>query len=129
MKKRIENYIQPALEQIRQRLSNDSQEVNEKYDGYASSLGPTIINSGLKPALSLYTDIKRNERPKRVEILQIISIMLQSGGEPIPAPDEETSLLDYAINPQNAGNEIALRENIMDAIIALKLAFRNFKHV
>lgn len=136
MKKRIEKYIPAALAQIRSHIARRKEEtgrvwyeVNEKYDGYASSLGPTIINSGLKPAISLYTDINREERPRRAEILLSITGILVTDGENIPNPDEEDALLNYLLRAENNDRIKILHDKIMDAIVALKLAFRNFKHV
>jgi CRISPR-associated protein Cmr5 len=129
MKQRINKYIPLALDAIRSQIANGGTEVDERYDGYAASLGPAIITSGLKPAIAFYTDMHRGSGgTRRLHILQVIASILISDGEPIKKPADENGLLEY-VKDMSATAESALGPKIMDAIVAVKLAFRNFKQV
>lgn len=132
MKQRINRYIPLALDAIRNhnKLANGGREVDERYDGYAASLGPAIITSGLKPAIAFYTDLHRSGETgtRRFHILQVITTMLINDGVAIQNSDAENALLRY-VKDMNQMDEKAIQPLIMDAIVAIKLAFRNFKQV
>lgn len=129
MKQRINQYIPIALEGIKQNLANLNDEVDERYDGYTASMGPAIITSGLKQAIAFYTDLHRGTEagPRRHHILKIITHILVSEGEAIQNAPAENSLLIHLMTETN--NTQQLKEKILDAVVALKLAFRNFKQV
>ncbi|MDZ4809890.1 MAG: type III-B CRISPR module-associated protein Cmr5 [Bacteroidota bacterium] len=129
MKDRIKKYIPLALQGIQLQLSPGNNEVNEKYDGYAASLGPAIITSGLLPAIAFYTDLHRSGEGdvRRFKIIKLITSILTNDGETILNPNSDNSLLEHLLLPAN--NTRLFRDKILDAVIALKLAFRNFKHV
>ncbi|MFN8243891.1 MAG: type III-B CRISPR module-associated protein Cmr5 [Ferruginibacter sp.] len=129
MKKRVENYIPPALSAIRESIAGNNT-VKEEYDGYAASLGPAIIASGLLPAISFYTDIHKDRdenKPRRFAILGIITCILNKK-ENKAIPTDKNGLLNYLIAAPDQERQ-AIKPLIMDAIVATKLALRNFKQV
>lgn len=130
MKQRINKYIPLALEAIRRQVANGGTEVDERYDGYAASLGPAIITSGLKPAIAFYTDLHRSGEgsTRRFHILQVITAILINDGEQVQHPEAKNALLLH-VKDMGTQEENTLRPKIMDAIVAVKLAFRNFKQV
>ena len=129
MKERIKNYIPLALQYIKENLATEDDAVDEKYDGYAASLGPAIITSGLLPAIAFYTDLHRSgdANVRRFKIINIISSIISTDGVVIPNCGQDNALLEYLIIPSN--DTPAIKDKILDAIVAVKLAFRNFKHV
>lgn len=130
MNERVKKYIPFAIQGITDTLANRNNEVDERYDGYAASLGPAIITSSLVPAIAFYTDIFRSsdsDNVSRFKLLNIITVILIQDGENISDPDHKNALLEHLMIEAN--NTTLLREKILDAIVALKLAFRNFKHV
>jgi len=129
MKDNINKYIPHALQYIKQTIANDADEVDERYDGYAASLGPAIITSGLLPAIAFYTDIHRggDSTVKRYMILNIITSIMISDGVNIQNSNTNNSLLHHLNIAAN--NTPVLKSKILDAVVALKLAFRNFKQV
>lgn len=129
MKTRIENYLPAALSIIRQGIGRGNK-VAEEYDGYAASLGPAIIASGLLPAISFYTDIhkdKDDSKPHRFEILRIISGVLKNR-ENIQIAEDKNGLLEFLLT-KSQQERVALKPAIMDAVVAIKLSLRNFKQV
>lgn len=127
MKKDIEKLIPRAVEAIEQILLNSDEQVPKEYKGYAASLGPSIINSGLKPALAFYTDThreKQDEREKvlRLKLLQAIYFTLEN----VEISDIKSDTLFREVLSPNQ-NELLWKNKIMNASIALKLALRTFK--
>ena len=126
MKTRIEKYIPIAITIIRQGIGMNNM-VAEEYDGYAASLGPAIIASGLLPAVSFYSDVHKagsEDKPHRYEILVIIAEILRTQ-ENIDVNTEKNGLLVFLLNKTQAERE-SLKPLIMDAVVAIKLSLRNF---
>lgn len=136
MKKLVEQYIPKAIEAVKEKLCNDAQKtkVFEEYDGYAASLGAAIITSGLKTAISFYTDPAKekkgdNKKPYRYKLLQAICYVLHENGEHTISCENKTGLLDNVrvLNASDAEKE--MKQKILAASIAVKLALRGFNHV
>lgn len=137
MKKTVETYILSALEAVRTQLPvpGNTRQVYEEFDGYAASLAAAIITSGLLPALAFYTDVhkksnnaeKEARTPRRYKIMNAIAYTLRGNGVAvINTPD--TGLLDTAIDATREQQAI-LKDQIIAASVALKLALRNFEHI
>jgi len=123
MKKRIEQYLPDAIEIIEKvKIADQNGNVNNKFNGYFSSFGAAIVLSGIKSALAFYSNKKTAK--ERVKILQAIYMLIVPGHnrEEIPA---EKALLEYYIDNEN--NDPLLKQKILDAAIALKLAVRTYK--
>ncbi|MBP2143373.1 CRISPR-associated protein Cmr5 [Methanococcus voltae] len=126
-KKQVESYIPEALNIIKKcnkvgdkglwveiKGDNDNtlKVIRKEVNGYLASYGPAIIQSGLIPAVVFYQG-KDEKKIVNDLILEVIG----------KKEDEyNKDLLEYACN-----NEKEAKEEIMDAIIALKLALRTFK--
>jgi len=122
MKKRIEKYLPTAMDIIEKvKIANENGNVNSKFNGYFSSFGAAIVLSGVKSALAFYSNKKTAK--ERVKILQAI-YMLIIESEEVP---EETALLKYYIANENS--DPLLKQKILDAATALKLAVRTYKLV
>ena len=124
MKQRIENYIPKAIELVKKvKIANEENEVKNEFNGYFSAFGAAIIQSGLKPALAFYANEKTAK--ERSKILKAIYVLITN--EDIKKPDElgADKLLQYVI--ASSEQEEILKDNIIDASIALKLAVRTYK--
>jgi len=113
-KKRIESYIPDAIKVLEKDFVDGK--IPSAYNGYISSFGASIMQSGLKPTLALFENKDSNTKEKKEYLSKIILKVLDKS-------TQETSLLKYVIN----GNEKLLKDKIMDISIALKLSIRTFK--
>lgn len=141
-KKDVEKYIAQAVEAVRTHLTTpeDNKKIPDVYDGYAAALGASIVTSGLKPALAFYsdqgkeskngaTDDKNKDKVKRHKILEAIVSILTD--EPLfeGVGTGEGALLDFVVAEKNAQQQRQMKDKILAATIALKLALRNFIQV
>ena len=134
MKPRLKEYIPQAITAISATLAivengQRTNNVDERYDGYASSLGAAIITSGISPAIAFYTDLHRSGEGnvRRFRILNIITTILVNDGIAITDPAQNNALLNFVLHVPN--QTAAFKEKLLDATIAVKLALRNFNHV
>jgi len=127
----VDKYLAKAIEFItvnKNRFSKPgSDEIQKVYKGYIASFGSIVKQSGLLPAVVLYSrgsedgENRRSEASKRpiteaiFELLRAETNLVENGQE---------TLLDFA--KVNKNSRIARRETI-HAAIALKLAIRTFK--
>jgi CRISPR/Cas system CMR-associated protein Cmr5 small subunit len=150
--KRIEKLLPLALQAIRKELvKSDGLSVREEYDGYVASFAPSVRTANLLPTLSFYTDIHKVEEksenkghdgrdPRRCHVTAAMYRIIKKEIEQEVKLDD---LLYYALE-KTYGSDLRntpafpahskrppedLRQEIMDAAIALKLALRNFKQV
>ncbi len=91
------------------------------YEGYIASFGTMVKTAGLLPAVLIFSDTSgRGDQSKRPVVEAILKIIKDSRSEWSNA----SSLLELVKdNPRNP----VLRKAVMDAAVALKLAFRTFK--
>jgi CRISPR-associated protein Cmr5 len=104
-KKNIDSLIPKAMEYIESNfLKNGS--VKKVYQGYLASFGPTVISSGLTQTLAFYSaDSEKNK---------VIKMMFD--------------ILDMKLDLKNTNyNDYALKNKILEANIACKLAIRTFE--
>lgn len=142
MKKINSEILGRALKAIsNSHLFKSGQILEKEYDGYISSFGASVINSGLLPALSFYTDVhKSKSKPRRYKVLKVIFQVVS----PEEANDKDDGLLNYTLSKVIGGfsetassNELGevnkkelrkIRAKILEASVAVKLAMRNFEH-
>jgi len=113
-KKRIESYIPKAIEVLNKEFSNGK--IPSAYNGYISSFGASVMQSGLLPTLALFENTNAKTKESK-EYLTHIIIQVLTG------KDDDISLLHYVLK----GNEELLKTKIMDIAIAIKLSIRTFK--
>ena len=113
-KKRIESYIEPAMQAIAHSF-NDEKKISSEYNGYISSLGASIIQSGLKPTLALFENESADSKGEKKKLTDIILYILTKDSN-------ERSLLAYV----QTQDESLMKELIIDISIAVKLALRTF---
>ena len=115
-KKNIEKYIPKAMEVLNKTFEDGI--FPSSYNGYISSFGASIMQSGLKPTLALFENKDANTKETKQLLTNIILEIL--------APNnDKDSLLDYVLN--NSKDEAYIKQQIMDISIAVKLSLRTFK--
>lgn len=113
-KKNIEAYI-PKVGEVLERAFPEGV-VPSSYNGYISSFGASIVQSGLLPTLALFenTDASTKENKEYLSYL-IMQVLTNS--------DEDRSLLHYVLTQNN----ITHKQKILDIAVAIKLCIRTFK--
>lgn len=115
-KKSIERYIPKAMSVLNKTFENGI--FPASYNGYISSFGASIIQSGLKPTLALFENKDANTKEKKEILTNIILSILDPKAQ-------EDSLLKYVLN--HSENEQYVQQQIKDISIAVKLSLRTFK--
>lgn len=126
-KKRIEKYIPKAIEELDGYFLTQikylypeipEHTIPSAYNGYISSFGASIIQSGLKPTLALFENSKSNTDKTKKLLVDIILHILDN-------TNTQTSLLRYVLNSNE--DETYLKQKILDISIAIKLSIRTFE--
>lgn len=115
-KKNIEKYIPKAMKVLNETFPDGT--FQSSYNGYISSFGASIIQSGLKPTLALFENKDAGTKEKKQLLTNIIL-------EIIDLKYQEESLLHYVLD--NEQNEQYIKQQILDISIAVKLSLRTFK--
>ncbi|HOY32219.1 MAG TPA: type III-B CRISPR module-associated protein Cmr5 [Bacteroidales bacterium] len=127
MKANIEKHIPRAIQQIDSYYTaNHNNPITKEYKGYLSSLGASIIMSGLLPTLAVYYAEESNSKADRRKVINwvyeiIISLPFfnNCNGKP--------DLFKYAIDVKDDRYKTdRLIEEILNISIALKLSIRTF---
>ena len=92
--------------------------IPSSYNGYISSFGASIIQSGLEPTLALFENENASTLEKKQLLPKLILNILDENST-------ETSLLKYVLNRPN--EKQYLKREILDIAIAIKLCIRTFK--
>jgi len=113
-KQSVEKYIPEVMKVLREEFPDGS--IPSAYNGYISSFGASVMQSGLLPTLALFenTDAKTKENKEYLTYL-ILRVLTQSR--------DDRSLLHYVLK----NNEALLKNRIIDIAVAIKLCIRTFK--
>lgn len=135
MKEKINELIPSAIDAITKSKIAVNGEVKKEFKGYISSIGSSIIQSGLLPTLAFFQN-KGGKTADSYLVLDAVLRLIKSNY------DEHERLIDYVIltcrTNQTANNQYRLHNldhdklekvetEITDALVALKLALRTFK--
>lgn len=124
-KKKVGKYIPEALIAIDVCGLAHEGCVAKEYKAYISSFGASIIQSGLLPAVAFFENRVSGAQQDRSKLMKaLLYIIAEDKRKEIKSGNSE-HLLDYIIARQDKISE--LKEEIMTAAIALKLALRTFK--
>lgn len=135
MKKSVNQLLPAALAAVRAPqggiLLADGVSILKEYDGYVASFAPSVITAGLWATLSFYFDKhkdKNDGKPYRNHILRLLgAIYVSRTGTDQPAL-VQNDLLETALNVGTGSvEERQLRQALIEAATALKLAMRNFR--
>ena len=113
-KKHIEKYIPDAIN-VLDSIFTDGK-IPSAYNGYISSFGASVMQSGLLPTLALFESTTTGTKEDKSYLTSII-LQILTGKE------DDISLLHYVLD----NNEELLKPKIMNIAIAIKLSIRTFK--
>jgi len=113
MIKRVEKYLSVAIESVEKYIAKDGK-VAREFNGYISSFGASVIQSGIKPAVAFFENNNSNAKSARENVPKAILYIIAK---------KDDSLLKYVLDNDNRNT----RDKILDAASALKLAVRTFK--
>ena len=117
-KKNVEAYIPRALEVLSSHYPKKV--IPSAYNGYISSFGASIMQSGLLPTLALFENENNQDKTKEDK-----SVLTKNILKVLDSDYPDNSLLRYVIHYN--GNRELLKQNIINISIALKLTIRTFK--
>ena len=113
-RKNIEQYIPKAIDVLENTFPSGV--IPSAYNGYISSFGASVLQSGLLPTLALYESTNSSAKENKEYLTYIIFQILTDRKDDI-------SLLRYVLD----NNQDILKPKIMDIAIAIKLSIRTFK--
>ena len=123
MNKKVNELIPKALTAITASGMVDAGKVDKEYKGYISSMGASIIQSGLLPTLAFYSNEFSDSGKKKLKLITALHILIENVNNP--------KLLNYVLSGTHNGINKAeidkYEKKISNALIALKLALRTFK--
>jgi CRISPR-associated protein Cmr5 len=112
-RKNIEKYIPKAMEVLKDEFNDGI--ISSAYNGYISSFGASIMQSGLLPTLALF---EKKDAPTKKDKSKLTKLILKILDE-----NFNGTLLEYALE----NNQDILKKQILDISIAIKLSIRTFK--
>lgn len=115
-RKAIENYIPRAMEVLTEAFPDGT--FPSSYNGYISSFGASILQSGLKSTLALFENKDANTKEQKEILTKIILSILDKDSQ-------AQSLLQYVLASNE--DEYHLKQKIIDISVAVKLTLRTFK--
>lgn len=123
----VEKLIPFAIEAVSKSKMEDEKKkgvVNKAYKGYISSLGAGIIQSGLLPTLAMYKGNEDSDKKKANTgiLLKAIAFVIKEYYHPNGIQNGD--LFNYALY---AKDQEKVKQEILNASIAVKLAIRTFK--
>ena len=120
MNRQLERLIPLALEAAQTHLAQgrDKKSIPSEYSGYIAAFGAAVIQSGLLPAIAFFQREKADSAQDKKKLTRAILHILS------PGKPETATLLDHALAAQDPR---ALKQEVLTAATALKLAIRTFK--
>lgn len=121
-KKNVEKFIPFALDTVKEEFGNGNDEIiiKNEFNGYISSFGASVVQSGLAPTIAFYTNSNSSANEDRGKIIEAIKKIIKKDNKHKIIND---SLLLTAI--ENDNREFI--NDVKDAAVALKLVIRTFK--
>ena len=120
MKREINELIPQAVKAVKKSLLV-SGKVLKEYDGYIASFGASIVQSGLRATIIMYSNSEGGGKNKNNLLEAIYDVVKnQYDWKPI-----EKSLGDFI--KEHPEDNFLLKQRIMNASIALKLVVRTFE--
>jgi len=125
---KINNLIAPAIAFIDSTKSQKGKDdsffkengkVAKEYKGYISSFGAAVLQSGLKVGVALFSDSSSGGEQSKLPIMNGIRGLVLSDEE----KNKYKTLMEFVIAHHHNG----IRNKVLDATIALKLALRTFE--
>ncbi|RXE57797.1 hypothetical protein EFD62_15720 [Acetivibrio mesophilus] len=118
-RRRVEEMMDRAVDIISEKFSEQGK-IPKEMEGYIASFGMSIRQSGLLTATAFYENKNSEKKKNRSNLMLAILDLIKDGQE-----NEEDSLFEYV--RKNKDKDLLLKEKIMDAATALKMAMRVFE--
>ena len=122
-KKRIDSYIDRAVDALKDSGIAQGGKIKKGYRGQISTFGAAVTNGSLKAAIAFFSNDVNSSDSDRPLLMKSICYILNLKTDK-KADDYESTDLYYSIEGKNG--KAASREEILDAAIALKLAMNFF---
>ena len=119
-KRSVDELIPKAVESLKNaKISNEKGEISKTFRGQISTFGAAVTNGSLISAVAFFSD-KGSSQTDRPKLLTAIQEMIG-----------EKNLFDYVCDAHKQGRskEAEVKEKILNAAIALKLAMNLYKLV
>lgn len=124
---KIDNLIAPAIEYVKSTKSKDKSlnffdkegKIPKEYKGYISSFGTAVLQSGLKVAVALFSDKSEGGEQSKMPIVNAVRDLVLTNEQ----KEKYDSLMAFVIENHHNG----IRNKVLDAAVALKLALRTFE--
>ncbi len=113
-RKNIQKYIPEAINVLKKEF--ESGVIPSSYNGYISSFGASIMQSGLLPTLALF---EKKDAPTKEDKSKLTALILKI----LDKNSTNTTLLEYVLQKDT----ILLKQQILDISVAIKLSIRTFK--
>jgi CRISPR-associated protein Cmr5 len=126
--KKIDKLIPFADEAVKEELieneRNESLYIPKEYNGYISSFGASVIQSGLIAALYANHQSGDSTVDRKKLMAAIFYVVKKHRND---TTTRHTNLLEYVENMNNSGDTKNLKKDILDAATAIKLVIRTYK--
>lgn len=119
--KKLDRLMQHALDAAEAHLAVNGQ-IAKEYNGYISSFGARV-RTGLKPAIAAFENKNSDAARDRTKLMEALLQIIRSYRGHAMTP---STLMNYVLTSPNYS---LVRQDIMDAATALKLAIRTFELV
>lgn len=123
MNRRVEAWIPAAIQAAQKHLANEQGVIKKEYNGYISSFGAAVLQSGLKAAIAFNESASSSSKEDRTLLMQAL-LQIVSNRE---IPEKSNNINDKLLSFVLANDTKKTKEKILDAATALKLAIRTFK--
>ncbi|MEA3491493.1 MAG: type III-B CRISPR module-associated protein Cmr5 [Campylobacterota bacterium] len=118
-KKSIERYIPKAIKVLD--ATFDDGVIPSAYNGYISSFGASVMQSGLLPTLALFENTNASTKENKEYLSYLIVNILRDNR------DDVSLLREVLVREERGESRNHLKEQILDISIAIKLSIRTFK--
>ena len=118
----INDEIQYAYEALINNKIAENNKINKTYRGQISSFGAAITMGSLLSAIAFFS-ADNNATVSREKIMATVLDVIKKNNTAV----KENSLYEYVRKESNAGREASVKEEIVNASIAIKLAMNLFE--
>lgn len=115
-KKKVESYMSKAMYILNEEFKDKP--IPREFKGYISQFGASIIQSGLMPAVAFFENGDSGAKENRPFIVKAVFKMIAD------READNMTLLEYIYKNEDKDR---LKEEIINAVIALKLVLKSFK--
>ena len=123
--KKVNDLLERAIMLSQDHLREATGGINEKRKGDIASFGTALMQSGLLPAVALFSDTGTNSGKRRNQMLNVLYALLGGSLTTQDISEHKKKLLASVLSKDDDARA-AMRQELMTACIALKLAIRTF---